>query len=93
MAQNRVAVEELVKHRHAENTNGIGADGWDNSFGALVTLPNKSTGPIEGYANYIYKDGAWITGAYRVYTDYAGSDKPHNTLQPSKAVYIWTRTA
>ena len=35
--------------------------------------------------------------SYWVYTGYntgaAGTNQPHNNLQPSKAVYIWFRTA
>lgn len=87
----QLTVDELTKHRHGENINGSGNDAWNDKFGNLVTQPSNSTGVFAGYS--IKNTGAWVTGAYRVNTDYAGSNKPHNTLQPSKAVYIWTRTA
>ncbi|WP_370852091.1 phage baseplate protein [Megasphaera elsdenii] len=87
----QLTVEELAKHRHGQNINGSGGDAWNNKFGSLVSLPNNSTGNTAGYA--AHTGGDWIIGAYRVYTDYAGSSKPYNTLQPSKAVYIWFRTA
>ena len=86
-----MTVDELPQHSHGENVNGSGADSWNDKFGNLVTLPSDSTGSIYGYA--IRNSGSWIEKAYRVYTDYVGSSEPHNTLQPSKAVYIWHRTA
>lgn len=34
-----------------------------------------------------------LTGNKNVNTNNAGGDQPHNNIQPSKAYYIWTRTA
>lgn len=86
-------VEELAKHRHGQNINGIGSDGWNGTYGPMVALPYKNQGTDSGYAATIYNNGAWGSGSYRVYTDYVGSNKAHNNIQPSKAVYAWIRTA
>lgn len=86
-----MTVDELPKHRHGENVNGSGNDSWNDRFGNLVTLPTKSTGTQAGYA--IENSGSWITEAYRVYTEWTGSNAPHNALPPSKTVYIWVRAA
>ena len=86
-----IAVDELPQHRHGENVNGSGDDSWNDAFGNLVTLPSNSTGSTYGYA--IRNSGSWIEKAYRVYTEWSGSNAPHNALQPSRAVYIWHRTA
>ena len=88
-----MTVEELAKHSHGQNTNGTGNDGWDGTYGKQVALPVKNAGTEEGYANLIYKDGLWCTGTYRVKTDTAGSDAPHNNIQPSRAAYIWVRVS
>lgn len=87
----QLTVDELAEHRHGENINGAGNDSWNDKFGPLVTLPNQSTGITAGYA--AKNSGDWVTGAYRVYNEWSGSNQAHNTLQPSKAIYIWARTA
>lgn len=69
--------------------NGSGSDSWNDKFGNLVTLPSKSTGTVNGYASR--NSGEWVTNAYRVYDDYVGGGKAHNTMQPSKAAYVWLR--
>lgn len=88
-----ITVDESAKHSHGQNTNGTGADGWDGTYGKQVALPVNNAGTEEGYANLIYKDGLWCTGTYRVKTDTAGSDAPHNNVQPSRAAYIWVRVS
>ena len=86
-----MTVDELPEHRHAENINGFGNDAWNDKFGPLVSRPNKSTGYWCGYS--AETNAEWITGAYRVYSEWTGSNKPHNVMQPCRAVYIWFRTA
>ena len=86
-----IAVDELAEHRHQETINGDGNDARNNSYGPLVSLPKQSTGSAIGYAAQIIE--YWIKTAYYVYTYNAGSNKAHNTMQPSKAVYIWVRVA
>ena len=86
-----MTVDESAAHRHGQNINGNGEDKWLDKYGTMVTLPTKSTGDIGGYA--CEYTGIWVSGAYRVNTDYTGNNMPHNTMQPSKAVYVWIRTA
>ena len=81
----------MAAHRHGQNINGFGNDAWNDKFGAMVTQPSKSTGVQAGYASR--NTGEWVTGAYRVFDDYVGGDKPHNSIQPCKAVYVWCRVA
>ena len=40
----KITVDEMARHRHGQNINGSGDDTWNNRFGAMVTLPSKSTG-------------------------------------------------
>lgn len=38
-------------------------------------------------------DDTHITGRYRAVLDSAGSDQPHNNIQPSTTVYYWRRVS
>ena len=85
----QLTVDELASHQHKETINGNGADARNDGYGNLVSLPAKSNGSAIGYAAQIVN--TWITTAYYVYTRNEGTNKPHNTMQPSKAVYCWFR--
>lgn len=89
----QLTVEEMAKHRHAQNINGHGNDGWNGKYGPMVAVPYKNNGPAVGYATTLYNNGEWGTGSYRVYTDSSGTNQPHNNLSPCAALYIWARTA
>lgn len=74
-----MTVEELVKHNH----DSILDDG-------LAT--DDETRPI---ADAWYQATHW-TNHYRLIDNnvmYKGDSKPHNNLQPAKAVFVWLRVS
>lgn len=71
----QLTVDELAKHRH----NSLLDD----------TIATDSTDNADAF----YKATLW-TKTWREIDNnitYTGSNKPHNNVQPSKAVYVWTR--
>ena len=78
-------------HKHGQNINGNGKDGWKNSYGEMVTLPDNGDGKGEsGYSANSTANG-WIYGSNRIYTDTCGGNKPHNTIQPVYGAYRFRR--
>ena len=72
-----LTVDELARHYHQSGL------GWLD--------PDKPSDPqitdtVHGQCNANRPNITWNSGS-------TGGDKPHNTIQPSKAVYIWLRTA
>lgn len=88
MAAHSVTVDELASHTH------FGSARKDNGLTAHTDPKNgrfKFDGAVLCSDKYERSDNPpvwnwWCT------TLKTGDDKAHNTLQPSKAVYIWTRT-
>lgn len=82
---------ELAVHKHGQNINGSGKDGWKNSYGEMVTLPDNGEGKGQsGYSANSTANG-WIYGSNRIYTDTCGGNKPHNTIQPVYGAYRFRR--
>lgn len=87
-----LAEGELASHAHGQNINGTGGDGWKNSYGEFVTLPDNGQGKGQsGYSTNV-KDEGWIYGGNRVYTSECGSNWPHNNLMPLFGAYKFRRT-
>lgn len=72
--------ENIPAHQHKQNINGNGSDGWNNSFGQMVTLP--ASGGNQGAEGYPSTVSKWTTGANAVYTAYSGGGQPHNNMPP-----------
>lgn len=72
-----IAVEELAKHKHPSGL------GWRDP--ERPDIPDLSD-TMHGRCDANRPNNNW-------YSDFTGEDKPHNTMQPSKAVHIWHRTA
>lgn len=90
-ATHKLSVNEMPAHLHGQNINGSGTDGWKNTYGAMVTLPDNKSGRA-GYAANSTQNG-WIVGSNRINTDNTGGNQAHNNLQPYRSAYIWRRTA
>ncbi len=86
-----MTVEQIPKHKHGQNINGNGGDGWNNTYGAAITRPETSGHGQSGYS-YAAAGSNWSDSANRIYTDDAGSSEPHNNLQPYQTIYMWKRT-
>lgn len=80
---------ELAGHKHGQNINGNGNDGWNNSYGELVTLPDIGVG--KGQQGYSANPSNWVFGSNRIYTDTCGGNEPHNTIQPVYGAYRFRR--
>lgn len=77
-----VTLEEanIPEHRHKQNINGKGTDGWNNKYGTMTTMPKA--GGSEGKVGYSAATNGWAENANAVYTDYAGSGTAHNNMPP-----------
>lgn len=72
-----MTVDELAKHNH-------------NSI-----LDDRLATDVDEYADTFYNTTHW-SKHWRLIDNnirYKGGDQPHNNVQPSKAVYVWRRTA
>lgn len=79
-------VDELPSHKHALYVGGPGTN-WETKTITDVLF-------VWNYHNAVNYNAATYTGP--VHYDsvgYAGRNQTHNTLSPSKAAYIWYRTA
>ena len=76
-----MTVDELAKHKHLLY--------HDHNFKAYYNPIDDSNTPWQQalVRSNRYGHDEDFSGAP------AGANKPHNNLQPSKAVYIWLRTA
>lgn len=73
----QLTVDELARHYHQSGL------GWlDPNEPSNPQLTNRSHGRSDANEPNM----TWDSGS-------TGGDKPHNTIQPSKAVYIWLRMA
>ena len=91
MAAHSIATDELASHNHGQNTNGNGEDGWNGSYGPMVTR-STTNGSVDGYS--VYAPGfAWTHKQNQVMTDRTGANASHNNIQPSIGAYCWKRTA
>lgn len=90
-AKHQITEGELALHKHGQSINGNGRDGWKNSYGDMVTLPDNGDG--KGQSDYSANVSAsgWIYGSNRIYTDTCGGSKPHNTIQPVYGAYRFRR--
>lgn len=78
-------VEELSKHSHVYRIY-VGSPGTtqkDAQYGKFLAARYDS--------GIIWDCGDKLSSEYHIFS--TGRDKAHNTLQPSRAVYIWSRTA
>lgn len=72
-----MTVDESAKHKHQSGL------GWKNqNIGDVSGLTDSKHGCV----NTNMPNSSWESG-------FTGGDKPHNNIQPCKAVYIWCRTA
>lgn len=88
--KHQLTTDELPAHSHGQNTNGNGKDGWNGSYGPMVSQGAKN-GSVEGYS--VCVTGGWASNQNQVMTDQNGGNVPHNNLPPSTAAYCWKRTA
>ena len=89
--KHKLSADENGEHTHEQRINGNGNDGWNNSYGEMVTLPKN--GGTQGRSGYACASAGWTDGANIVCTGSAGGGKPHNTMQPYQVVYIFRRSA
>lgn len=87
--EHKLTVDELPTHDHAECINGNGQDGWNNSYGAMVSLPAPGSGTTEGYGANVM--GMWNGSGNQVKTKATGGNHAHNNIQPYLVVYFWKR--
>ena len=84
MATHRIAVEELARHEHEEQVQA------EDNHTYPISGKNQSSGIINivlpSFVGFLNKTGV-------VNTKQTGRNSPHNNLQPSRATYIWCRTA
>ena len=88
----QLTVGELPSHKHIQNINGTGTDGWKNSFGRAVSQPDNGQG--NGVAGYSYDctNYLWIYGAATyIYTNTEGSNSKHSSIQPYSIVHHYKR--
>ena len=81
----QLTVEELSKHSHVYRIY-VGSPGTtqkDAQYGKFLAARYDS--------GIIWDCGDKLSSEYHIFS--TGRDKAHNTLQPSRAVYIWSRTA
>ena len=81
----RVTVDELAKHNHVYRiyVGSLGTTQKDAQYGKFLAAHYNS--------DTICGCGDNLSPEYHIFP--TGADKAHNTLQPSRAVYIWSRTA
>ncbi len=80
--EHTLTVEEMAAHNHGQRT--------DSDGGADQPQVTNISGSIDGLRGHT--DPA-TSGKTQVMTDFAGSNQPHNNVQPSIVIGIWRRTA
>lgn len=80
-----MTVEELAIHNHVYRIyiGSLGTTQKDTQYGKFLAADYNSS--------IIWDCGDKLSPEYHIFP--TGGDKAHNTLQPSRAVYIWSRTA
>lgn len=87
--EHKLTISEMPTHDHAECINGNGQDGWNNSYGEMVSLPVNGSGTQGGYSANV--TGMWNGRGNQVKTKTTGGNYAHNNLQPYLAMYFWKR--
>lgn len=88
----QLTVGELPSHKHIQNINGNGSDGWKNSYGRAVSQPDNGQGNGLGGYSYDCTRYSWIYGAATyIYTNAEGSNSKHSIIQPYSIVHRYKR--
>lgn len=79
-----MTVDELAQHSHVYRiyVSSLGTTQKDAQYGKFLAANFDSS--ID------WDCGDKLSPEYHIFS--TGNDKAHNTLQPSRAVYIWSRT-
>jgi microcystin-dependent protein len=80
--EHRLTVNEIPAHNHGQRT--------DSDGGADQPQVTNISGSIDGLRGQT--DPA-TSGKTQLMTDLAGSNQPHNNVQPSIVIGVWKRTA
>ena len=81
----QLTVDELAEHSHVYRiyVGSLGTTQKDTQYGKFLAANYSSS--------IIWDCGDKLSTEYHI--NFTGEDKAHNNIQPSKGVYIWTRTA
>lgn len=87
--EHKLTISEMPTHDHDECINGNGQDGWNNSYGEMISLPENGSGTQNGYSANV--NGMWHGSGNQVKTKTTGGNYAHNNMQPYLVAYFWKR--
>lgn len=81
----QLTVDELANHNHVYRiyVGSLGTTQTDAQYGKFLAALS--------YSDVMWDCGDKLSPEYHI--NFTGGDKPHNNVQPCKAVYAWYRTA